>query len=303
MTTNKLVILLFFPTFLMGQIDDRTYLPKGKNKISTHCHDHFCVGYSEEHEQAAWVAYFLTRPEISGSVERTDDFRSDEAVLTGTATLSDYRGSGMDRGHLKPAADAKLDQEAMSETFYFCNMSPQYPNFNRNEWRFLEQQVRYWVKERDSLYVVTGPVFENSRGEIGTNEVTIPGYYYKIIYDVSEKDLIAFLMPHWEENIIPYEARVRSVDLIEKMTGLDFFPGLDKDLEKRLEGKEDTEGWSMGVKKDHRYEAKDQESPSHKNTGGSAVQCLGTAKTTGQRCRNKTKNTNGYCHYHQSQAK
>ena len=33
-----------------------------------------------------------------------------------------------------------------------------------------------------------------------------------------------------------------------------------------------------------------------------APQCLGTAASTGSRCKNKTKNYNGYCYAHQAQA-
>jgi endonuclease G len=296
---NKFLLLLFSPLALMGQVDDDTFLPKGKKSIVIHCHDYYCVGYSEKHEQAAWVAYFLTRPEISGSVERTDDFREDPAIATGSAALGDYRGSGLDRGHLKPAADAKLNREAMSETFYFSNISPQYPKFNRNEWRFLEQQVRVWAKERDSLYIVTGPVFDKSKGTIGSNQVTIPGYFYKIIYDVSENELIAFLIPHWPENVMPYESRVRSVDMIESLTGLDFFPNIEKELEAALEANDHPTGWEMGFKKEYSPGTK---SKTKSTSGSTAVQCKGKAKTTGQRCRNRTKNANGYCHYHQSQA-
>ncbi|MCK5694503.1 MAG: DNA/RNA non-specific endonuclease, partial [Bacteroidales bacterium] len=73
----------------------------------------FHLAYNEQFEQAAWVAYVLTRDEIeSGTIERTDNFRSDTSIVTGSATLADYRGSGFDRGHLAPAGDMKWDQLA-----------------------------------------------------------------------------------------------------------------------------------------------------------------------------------------------
>jgi len=44
----------------------------------------------------------------SGNVGRTNDFREDYKVKTGSASLSDYKGSGYDRGHLAPAGDMKI---------------------------------------------------------------------------------------------------------------------------------------------------------------------------------------------------
>ena len=66
----------------------------------------FALGYIEYHEQPAWVIYKLTRAEVQTQVaRRTNRFREDPEVPTGSATNADYRKSGYDRGHLAPAAD------------------------------------------------------------------------------------------------------------------------------------------------------------------------------------------------------
>jgi len=57
--------------------------------------------YSEAHEQAAGVLYRITAEQLQ--VSRTDDFRRDGAVTTGSATLADCRRSGYDRGQLAAA--------------------------------------------------------------------------------------------------------------------------------------------------------------------------------------------------------
>lgn len=140
----------------------RLELPSYDSSQTITDHEGFRLLYNETHEQAQWVAYELTALETDGPVDRTDDFREDPSIPTGSAALSDYRHSGYDndRGHLIPAGDARWSQAAMSATFLFSNVSPQDPNFNRGDWRILESKVRDWAKDNRSVYVVTGPALQ-----------------------------------------------------------------------------------------------------------------------------------------------
>jgi DNA/RNA endonuclease G (NUC1) len=149
----------------------------------------FALLYSEEHEQAAWVAYLLTDDEVRGTIERTDDFRSDPNIDTDSASIDDYSGSGFDHGHLAPAADIKWSDIAMSESFYLSNMSPQQPGFNRGIWKRLEEWVRDQAEANGEVYIVTGPVLtDGPYEEIGPNGVDIPKRYYKVILDYKEPE-------------------------------------------------------------------------------------------------------------------
>jgi len=185
----------------------------------------FDLAYNEEHEQASWVAYVLTRMEVnSGSISRTDNFRADRLIPQGSASLADYRGSGFDRGHLAPAGDMKWDHLAMSESFLMSNMSPQNPSFNRGIWKKLEEKVRAWALEKDSLYVITGPALNTVKSSIGDNSVGVPGYYFKVLVDLSPPDqnFVAFLLPNERssEDLLDY---MITVDSLENFTGVDFF--------------------------------------------------------------------------------
>jgi len=185
----------------------------------------FDLGYNEASEQASWVVYILTKEELeSGSISRTDDFRTDKSLASGSAALSDYRGSGYDRGHMAPAGDMKWDPEAMSQSFLLSNMSPQTPSFNRGIWKKLEEQVRQWALDKDSLYVITGPVLTRVESTIGENSVWVPAYYYKVIVDLSppEHGMIAFLLPN-EGSDQDLNSYAISVDSLESITGYDFF--------------------------------------------------------------------------------
>ena len=206
----------------------------------------FDLGYNEQFEQASWVAYVLTRTEIeSGTVNRTDNFRPDTTIVTGSSVLSDYRGSGFDRGHLAPAGDMKWSRLAMNESFLMSNMSPQVPSFNRGIWKRLEERVRDFAIEKDSLYVVTGPILDPIDSLIGENEVGVPGYYFKVLADLSPPDhsFIAFLLPNARSSDELLEFAI-TVDSLEKVTGYDFFATApDQVVVQWLEQQLDLDSW------------------------------------------------------------
>ena len=208
-------------------------------------HAGYYLLYSEEHEQPYWVAYLLTADELSGNINRTDNFRSDDSIDTGSASLSDYRGSGYDRGHLAPAADMKWSSEAMKDSFYLSNMSPQLPGLNRGIWKKLEEWVRDEAEDCVELYVVTGPVLTDGPYQtIGENEVAVPNQYYKVLLDYTEPDLkaIGFLIPN-QSSKQPLSDYAVSIDEVEAATGLDFFYLLDDAVEAQLEGANNWGRW------------------------------------------------------------
>lgn len=199
---------------------------------------------------------------LEKNVKRTNDFRPDPEIAGGSATLADYKKSGYDRGHLTPAGDMVFSREAMSETFYMSNMCPQVAAFNRGIWKDLEDQVREWVRLYGAAYVVSGPVLSKPAEEypsIGESKVAVPELFYKVILvpiyeDGAEQDspealetcadviAIAFVIPNkgCEGDFWQYAA---SVDEVEEITGLDFFPLLEDDVEKRVEAECNPRPW------------------------------------------------------------
>jgi endonuclease G len=224
-----------------------TYLPTGDEGTIVQ-HQYYTLSYNEDHEQANWVAYELTREQLnSNRVERSDEFRSDPAISSGSATTWDYKGSGYDRGHLVPAGDRGFSETAMQETFYMSNMSPQIGPFNKGIWRELEEQTRDWARKFKRLYIVTGPVLsKRPSGAIGDNEVSVPVSYYKVLLDADdpEKKGIAFIIPN-DISDIPLRDFAISIDDAERITGLDFFSQfLPAEIEK-IERKMDKSLWEM----------------------------------------------------------
>ncbi|MDX9824193.1 MAG: DNA/RNA non-specific endonuclease [Sphaerochaeta sp.] len=212
-------------------------------------HPGYTLLYDEEHEQARWVAYHLSREELYGSHDRGDDFRADPSIPTGSAALDDYRSSGYDRGHLIPAADLSWSQEAMSASFFLSNMSPQAGTFNRGIWSKLEATVRNFADTEGAVYVVTGPVLTDGPYKtIGKNQVSVPNAYYKVVLDYQEPEYkaIGFLLPN-EGSKKDLQAFAVRVDEVEEVTGIDFFHRLKDREEDVLEASYDVSLWDFST--------------------------------------------------------
>ena len=205
----------------------------------------YALGYSERHEQAAWVIYKLTAEEVRNKVaERSGKFKSDPEIPTGSAISGDYKNSGYDRGHLAPAADMAWSKRAMADSFYMSNISPQTPAFNRGIWAKLEAQVRDFAVKEKEIYVVSGAILPQEPCiTIGKNRVSVPARFYKVIYDLTPpQKMIAFIIPNTKCRE-PLEDFAVTVDAVEEATGLDFFPLIPKIEQEKLESTISIEAW------------------------------------------------------------
>lgn len=268
-------------------------LPELKPNQTITYHTGFTLCYNKTHEQSNWVAYQLTSAETQGANERTNKFKPDPKIKGGTATDADYKQSGYDRGHLAPAADMAWSEKTMQESFYYSNMSPQVPGFNRGIWKKLEEQVRDWAVQFNEVYIATGPVLTNGLPYIGGNKVSVPNLYYKalLVYGNKGKQAIAFVLPN-QASQQPLVSYVVSIDSLENLTGINFFAALQDDEEALIEANVHTTLWGL------------QTSTQKQNTTekrGEATQCKGFSKSSNAPCKLRTTNANGYCHHHQNQ--
>jgi endonuclease G len=200
-------------------------------------YDAFTVHFNSERGIANCAAYELVRNELSGTVERAGDFAQDYRVK-GCPSSVDYAGSGMDRGHLVPAADLKWSPEAMRQSFLMTNVCPMHKALNEGGWSKLEEKVREWTVRDSALLVFTGPVVNSGDTTMASGWVTVPSAYYKVIMAPCVRPVraIAFIYPNGHSGGRLQQYAV-CVDEVERRTGLDFFPTLPDEEQQRLEGR------------------------------------------------------------------
>lgn len=207
-----------------------------------------------------WVAYPLYSGMTSG-VSRTDKWdwnpkvpRRYQGLASGSYSTTEY-----DRGHQLPSADRLCTTEANESTFYYTNITPQDSDLNKGLWEKLEEKVRAQVGGCDTLYVVTGCVLTTPDDPtiqyIKDNrkaDVAVPKAYYKVLlkYKAGTANGGYSAIGFWVENRGYGEAPLdrsyaRSVDDMEKLTGIDFFVNLKDEYQKAAEAKYDASSWGL----------------------------------------------------------
>ena len=227
----------------------QVWLPEEESSSDIIHHSAITIGYSEQHEVPQWVAYVLRKEHLHDCFDRKDNFREDLNVRTGSALPTDYRSSGYDRGHIAPAGDMKWSKEAMEESFYMSNITPQSPGMNRGRWASLEMLARAWAKEGDETIIVSGPVLHDNLPRIGSSGISIPRDHFKVLLRSKNEQLnaIAFLMTQnpTARGLETYALPVRT---IEELTGLNFFPHLSSNEQERIEKKISWDQWDFKAK-------------------------------------------------------
>lgn len=232
--------------------DMQGYLPSVKSGVAEQLlfRKAYVVSYNNRTKIPNWVAWHLTGERCDGEVPRQKTFVEDTQVTVPRPTLADYKRSGYDRGHMCPAGDNKWDKTAMYESFYLTNICPQDPDMNSGIWNYFEQQCRYWAKQHGDLYIVCGPLFlrQESHKTIGENEIFVPEAFFKVILQMSDQPrgagiILRNISGQTKSDIILY-----SIDEIEDVTDIDFFPDLPDNTENVIESKVDYSFWKINNK-------------------------------------------------------
>jgi endonuclease G len=181
-----------------------------------------------------WVAYPLHEMYL-GNSGRSEAWNYDPLVARHLQPRAHTGIAGFDRGHQLPSADRTYSRAGNVSTFYFTNMTAQNASLNRGVWATLENRVRTWVAQCDTLYVVTGAMITTADDteihyaqDNNGHNMAIPKYYYKAV--AQKRGANYYTVAYKFENAAP---EIRNVDAyqmtvteLEEKTGFVFFPKL-----------------------------------------------------------------------------
>ena len=184
------------------------------------CFDSFAIYYSPLDKKPIYTVEKLSREQLlAPHPKRSNQFYEEARLpLAERALLSDYRGSGYDRGHNAPAGDMS-NERSMAQSFSLANMMPQARQNNQGIWaKNVEEPTRLYVKRATGdIYVYTGST--GNSGTIGSGRVTIPSHLYKLVYDPSKNLAWAYWIENTNEAAM--SPPISYQELVQK-TGIDF---------------------------------------------------------------------------------
>lgn len=184
-------------------------------------HKEYITVFSKSLKYPVLVEWWITKAKIEclNPIPRKDQFAPDPLLIEETDLIADYKGSGIDRGHMSPAADNQCSgDQAMKECFYFSNMSPQYHRLNAGDWKTLEVYSRNLANEKDSIKVWAGSIGKEKK--IGS--VFVPTKCWKVIYIKKTKEWFAYLFNNDLSKPDGIENNKVTILDIEKLTNYKF---------------------------------------------------------------------------------
>lgn len=188
----------------------------------------YTVSYNADTRLPNWVAWVLTAVHTSGPYKRDGiAFHPDEDVDGVQVDTYDYMRSGYDRGHMCPSGDCKWSQQAQEESFLMTNICPQNHNLNVGDWNEMENQCRRWAEKYGRIYIVAGPIlFKGKHKTIGKHKVVVPDAFFKVVLFAGDDPMaIGFIYRNRSGNR-PKGDYVNTVEEVERITGIKFFPKL-----------------------------------------------------------------------------
>jgi endonuclease G len=184
-------------------------------------HKEYATVFSKSKKYPVLVEWWLTKQKVSctNPIPRKDQFAPDPLLREETDLSKDYNGSGFDRGHIAPAADNQCSgKDAMTQSFYFSNMAPQYPSLNRGDWKTLESETRKLALDKDSIKIWAGSVGEVKK----VGRLSIPQKCWKVIYVKATGEWLAYVFENDASKPNGLADNKTTVQKVEELTNFKF---------------------------------------------------------------------------------
>ncbi|MBO4605888.1 MAG: DNA/RNA non-specific endonuclease [Bacteroidales bacterium] len=241
----------------------RRYNTTNANRqIATHSFEHpdshtwvcnYTILYDQTRYAPLWTAHAMHQSMWPNKkVGRNESWSTDPAIgLTQQSGLDNAGTVGYSRGHLVASNYRQSTVEQNKQTFYYSNQAPQWQDsFNSGVWSSLEEAVASNAPSgSDTLYVVTGVLYEGSITTLksGSLNVPIPSHFYKCLMlcsfnaqgEMTAASGCAYIFTNEAHNG-SYSSGITTINSIETRSGFDFFANVPTSLQNAAENMTDS---------------------------------------------------------------
>lgn len=206
----------------------------------------YIVLYDESKYAPLWTAHAMHKSMWPDkNVGRNDSWENDPAISLNQQT--GIGSSSYSRGHFVASNDRQSSVSQNRQTFYYSNQAPQWQDsFNSGVWSTLESDIQgHAPSGRDTMYVVTGVLYEGTETMTSNNKYTvpIPSHFYKCLMlctfdssgQMTNAEGCAYLFTNKAHTNGTYPNFTTTIDAIELRTGFDFFPAVPAALQSKAE--------------------------------------------------------------------
>lgn len=216
--------------------------PKGMNEQLLQRYA-YVSSWNPDNRIPNWVAWHLTADHTDGPYKRKGQKFTPDDDVDDSPTTFDYSRSGYDRGHMCPSGDNRWSKQAQQQCFLLTNICPQAHSLNAGDWSELENHCRTWAEDYGDIYIVCGPILYRSKHKRIGKGVVVPEAFFKVVLRLKpHPEAIGFIYKN-EDGNRPMGDYVNTVDQVERITGIDFFPFLPDATEKDVESRCNLDHW------------------------------------------------------------
>ena len=224
--------------------------------------DGYSIGYDNEKKSAAWVCYHVRNgyyKPAAGSAKWAGDPATPAGARAGVEDYKKIKKTRyFDKAQLFPADLARGNKDFKAQAFFLSNALPADPALAAGPWKSLNGRIKAWSAVYPDLNVCAGPVFADDDGDgsveyetLGANRIAVPDALYAVVARYSASNpvagakALAFLFPNSPETKKQVAMKyLTTVDRVESVTGLDFFPRLPVPAQAKIESEINLSGWN-----------------------------------------------------------
>ena len=199
----------------------------------------YALSYNTQNRVADWVSYRVTRGAIGIASRLSREPKLDEFGLDTLANEDFLEAEGdLVRSSWVPLVSF-AGTPYWDDVNFLSNQVARSSKLNQGAWYGLEWAIRNLANRDEQIFVITGPIFHADGPALTLNTVTshrVPDAFFKIVANARGEGSV-FVFDQTAPVHLHHCEQLSTIDEVERLTGLVFFPEVADFMLQPLESK------------------------------------------------------------------